>query len=120
MNLGYSKNEIIKMTCDLPTIFGLSIQNIKQKIDFYESIDLKEVPGLRSKCLMQSVELTYARYMFFKEKGIQIDKNKYELLFMNGKYFEKTYKTTKAQLLEKYNFNSYLEKDKTKKLEALS
>ena len=67
--LGYSKEEVIKMTKSLPTIYGLSIDNIKQKIDFYDSIGLHELAINDTKKLMQSVSLSYARYMFYKEKN---------------------------------------------------
>ena len=32
MKLGYTKDEVIKMTKDFPPIYGLSIENMKQKI----------------------------------------------------------------------------------------
>src|SRR5574344_1465820 len=71
--LGYSREDVIKMTKSLPTIFGLSIENVKQKIEFYDSIDLHLLPIIDSKNLMQSTALSYARYMFYKDKGININ-----------------------------------------------
>ena len=36
--LGYSKEEVIKMTKSLPAIYGYSIDNIKQKIEDMEKL----------------------------------------------------------------------------------
>ena len=38
ISLGYSKEEIIKMTKNFPSIYGLSIENIKQKIKDIEEL----------------------------------------------------------------------------------
>ena len=40
MSLGYTKEDVIKMTKQLPALFGYSIDNIKRKINFYKSINL--------------------------------------------------------------------------------
>ena len=108
--LGYTKEEVIKMTKSLPTIYGLSIENMKQKIDFYDSIGLHELLVVDAKQLMQSTVLSYARYMFYKDKGITIDMNNYRKLFINNKSFEKAYGITKEELLKKYDYNKYIEK----------
>ena len=107
--LGYTKEEVIKMTKSLPQIYGLSIESMKQKIDFYDSIDMHELAVIDSKQLMQSVNLSYARYSFYKDRGIDIDMNNYGKLFVGQKNFEKTYGITKKELLEKYDYNKYKE-----------
>ena len=109
ISLGYTKEEVIKMTKSLPQIYGLSIESMKQKIDFYDSIDMHELAVIDSKQLMQSVNLSYARYSFYKERGIDIDMNNYGKLFVGQKNFEKTYGITKKELLEKYDYNKYKE-----------
>ena len=111
--LGYSKEEVIKMTKSLPTIYGLSIDNIKQKIDFYDSIGLHELAINDTKKLMQSVSLSYARYMFYKEKNIEITDKSYNKLFINQKQFQKVYGITKEELLEKYDYQAYIQQKKT-------
>ena len=58
---------------------------------------------------MQSTTLSYARYMFYKEKGIEITMENYMKLFISNVQFEKAYKTTKKEILEKYNYEKYLE-----------
>ena len=114
--LGYSKEEVIKMTKSLPTIYGLSIDNIKQKIDFYDSIGLHELAINDTKKLMQSVSLSYARYMFYKEKSIEITDRSYKKLFIGKKRFEKAYGITKEELLEKYDYQAYIQQKKTQDL----
>ena len=109
ISLGYTKEEVIKMTKILPSIYGLSIENMKQKIDFYDSIDMHELAVINPKQLMQSVNLSYARYSFYKDRGIDIDMNNYRKLFVGQKDFEKAYRITKKELLEKYDYNKYKE-----------
>ena len=105
--LGYSREEAIKMTIGLPSILGLSIENIKQKIEFYDSIGLHSLAIVAPKNLMQSTKLSYARYMFFKEKGIVIDETSYRKLFVNQKKFEKQYGLTKNEILQKYPYEEW-------------
>lgn len=114
--LGYSKAEVIKMTKNLPSIYSLNIDNIKQKIDFYDSIGLHELAINDTKKLMQSVSLSYARYMFYKEKNIEITDKNYNKLFINQKQFQKAYGITKEELLEKYDYQAYIQQKKTQDL----
>ena len=114
--LGYSKEEVIKMTKNLPTIYSLNIDNIKQKIDFYDSIGLHELAINDTKKLMQSVSLSYARYMFYKEKNIEINDKSYNKLFIGQKLFEKAYGITKEELLEKYDYQAYIQQKETRDL----
>ena len=115
MDLGYTKEEVIKMTKTLPTLYGLSIENIKQKIDFYNLIGIHELAVMDAKLLMQSTNLSYARYSFYIDLGINIDMNNYKKLFIDQKQFEKTYGITKKELLERYDYNKYKEEGEKKK-----
>ena len=117
--LGYSQEDVIKMTKVSPSIYGLSIENIKQKVEFYDSIKLHSLAIIAPKALMQSTALSYARYMFYKEKGINIDETNYKKLFMDQKKFEKQYGEGKKELLERYNYRDYLESlDKRKGIKS--
>ena len=107
ISLGYSKEEVIKMTKSFPQIYGFSIENIKQKIEFYDSIGLHSLVIVAPKSLMQSTKLSYARYMFFKEKGIVIDETSYRKLFVGQKQFEKQYGLTKNEILQKYPYEEW-------------
>ena len=109
VSLGYTKEEVIKMTKVLPTIYGLSIENIKQKLDFYDSINMRELTVVNSKLLMQSVALSYARYKFYLSIGIEINMKSYRRLFIDNKLFEKTYGITRQEILEKFNYDRYME-----------
>ena len=102
--IGYTEEEVIKMTISLPTIYGYSIENIKRKIDFYNSIGLSFLPIKNTIKLMQSTELSYARYKFYKARGITIDRDNYIKLFVRQKQFEKQYGITKAELLKMYPY----------------
>ena len=102
VKLGYSRQDVIKMTKTFPSLLGLSIENVKKKIDFYGDIGIGNVFINDTKNLMQSVELSYARYYFLYDKGIVIDESNYRKLFYNNKTFEKQFEVSKDYLLEKY------------------
>ena len=114
--LGYSREEVIKMTKGFPSIYSHSIGTIKQKIDFYDSIGLHSLAIINAKELMQSTNLSYARYMYYKDIGIDIDETNYRKLFIGQKRFEQQYGITKEELLEKYDYQKYLEKKNTQDL----
>ncbi len=109
MKLGYTKEEAIKMTISLPQIYSSSIENIRGKIEFYDSINMHELAIIDTKRLMQSTALSYARYMFYKERGIDININNYRKIFTGQKQFKKSYGITNKELLEMYDYNKYLE-----------
>ena len=115
IELGYTKEEVIKMTKALPAIYGYSIENIKQKIDFYNLIGMHELAVVDAKKLMQSTNLSYARYSFYIDLGINVDMNNYRKLFINQKQFEKNYGITKEELLERYDYNKYKEEVEKKR-----
>ena len=104
ISLGYSKEEVLRMTIILPALYGLTDENIKQKIAFYDSIDLHTLAIENPLALMQSTSLSYARYKFYLSKGIEINNQNKSLLFMGNKKFEKKYEITKEELLKKYNY----------------
>ena len=108
ISLGYGHEDVIKMTKTLPTLYGLNIENINQKLTFLREMHLDFIVVEDTKKLMQSIDLTYARYVFFKEKGIEITKDNYRRLFYDAKRFEKQYGIDKSTLLEKYNYQEYV------------
>ena len=113
ISLRYGHEDIIKMTKTLPTLYGLNIENINQKLTFLREMHLDFIVVEDTKKLMQSIDLTYARYMFFKEKGIEITKDNYRRLFYDAKRFEKQYGIDKSTLLEKYNYQEYINSKKS-------
>ena len=112
ISLGYSYNDIIKMTKELPSLYGYSIENIKEKIFFLREIQLGFIILENPKRLMQSISLTFARYMFLKDKGIEITSENYRRLFYDAKHFKKQYGIDKTTLLERYNYQKYMEERK--------
>ena len=108
ISLGYSREDVIKMTKQLSTLYGYTIENIKLKVEFFKRINLGFIMVYDTKRLMQSIDLTYARYMFFKNQGIVITEENYTKLFYSTKNFEKQYGIDKSALLEKYNFQEYI------------
>ena len=115
IDLKYSLEEIRKITICYPALFGLKIDNIKQKIVFYQDIDISEFILYDSKQLMQSVDLSYARYMFYKEKDIEINNSNYRKLFTCQRLFFNSYGVTNEYIKEKYKYKDYL-KQKVKVL----
>lgn len=97
---GYTHEEVILMIIKLPAILGYSLENIKEKIEFYNSIGLHKIPFVDPKQLMQSVKLSYARFIFFKSRGVTISSSNYKILFYDQKYFKSHYGITNKQLLE--------------------
>ena len=103
------------MTLDFPGIYDFSTENLKQKIEFYDSINLHSLATKSPKDLMQSTALSYARYMFYKDNGISIDETNYKKLFASQKSFEKQYGIKKEELLAKYDYKEYMESLRMKK-----
>lgn len=103
-NLGYSLNEVKKITVTFPQVYSLSVDNLTPKIEFYDSIELHNMVVKDPRNLMQSVNVSYARYNFLKEKGIKITMVNYKKIFVAHKQFEAQYKITKETLFKKYNY----------------
>ena len=53
---------------------------------------------------MMSIELVYARYMFYKDMGINIDMNNYSKLYHSNKQFYDRFGITKEELINKYPY----------------
>ena len=116
VKLGYDKENIVKITKASPEIYSYSTSKLQQKLEFYNSIGLHNIIIKRPKNLMQSVELSYARYMFYKENGINIDETNFKKLFDSEQRFKTKYKITKSELLSKYDYKKYLEGKNTQEL----
>ncbi len=115
MNIrGYSMEEILKMTKKTPTIYSASIENLSDKLEFYNSIGMHEMITEKPMNLIQSTQLTYARYMLWKEKGVIIDNSNYNKLLYNDS--EKKLGISKEQLLEKYSYEKYKQEKSVQEL----
>ena len=112
LELGYSYNDIIKMTKQLPSIYSYSIENIKQKIELYRLMNISHILVEKATYLMQSCELSFSRYMFYKNKGIIIDENNYPKLFIDQLKFKRLYGIDNKTLIQMYNYDEYFSKEK--------
>ncbi len=119
--LGYERKDVIEMTKKLPALFSYSIDNIKRKINFYKSINLENIVLEDTKQLMQSVELSYARYRYLTIKKAEITKDNYSKLFYSQNNFKKRLGIDNKTVKKLYPFEGYLKVQKLyKKLEILS
>jgi len=106
IDLGYTKEQVLEITKYFPAIFGASIENLKEKIKYYDSIGLHEIAVITPKNLMQSIEVSYARYEFYKSIDLDINIDDFTKLFIGRKKFEKQYKVDTTDLLKEYNYNN--------------
>jgi len=104
VNLGYSSDEVLKMTKSFSTIYGYNTDNIREKIEFYDSIGLHDMVVLYPMRLRQSVDLSYARYEYLKDMGIEITIDNCKKLFIEEEQFERSYNIKKAEILDLYNY----------------
>ena len=89
INLGYTKEEVIDMTVEFPQALTLSIENLKPKIEFFNSIGLHDLIIVSPIRLIQSISLSYARYNFLNDNGIEVNMENYRILFLGKSAFEK-------------------------------
>lgn len=108
IDLGYSEEESLEMIKSFPQLISFKKETLENKFYFYETIGLKEVIDTYPKNLMQSVDLSYARYKFLEENGIKITMQNNKKLFLSNKQFESQYKITKEQLLNNYKQDKML------------
>ena len=102
----YSFEEVVKITTGFPAIFHLSVESLSEKLDFYSLLMFKYIFVYEPKKLMQSIDLTYARYMYYKSIGKTIDNSNYGMLFIAQKKFFKLYGIEKGELIGEFNYES--------------
>lgn len=105
INLGYDSNELKDFTVNFPILYILTIENIEDKAVFFNSVGLHKI-FLSDKAIMQSVELSYAIYMFFKSIGIDINIGNSDWLFQSESFFKEQYGKSFSQLMEEYPYNT--------------
>ena len=107
ISLGYTKNEVIKMTTQLSSIFFYSLDNIQNKIEFLDYIGAHDLPLKDPNVLIQSEKISYARYEYLKNKGIDYEVGNFRKIFMSEAQFQKQYGITREQLLERYDISEF-------------
>ena len=107
ISLGYTHTQTINIIKRNPALFGERPERIKEKKLFYDSINLFDIFLISPGQLKQSIELSYARYMFFNSLNIELsmEDNSYKELFIPNKRFETKYKISKEELIKKYNYS---------------
>ena len=111
MSYDYTKEQALQMALILPALYSYSVENIQRKLNFYKETELEFIALECTKYLMQSVELSYARYNYFKDKGIVINREKYKYLFYSEKDFSKQFGVSKKELLLRYPYEEEKEKE---------
>ncbi len=89
------KDDLIKMYINFPLLFGYSLNNILDKINYYNKIKLDTSYIINSKVLVFPLELIKARYFYLSKKD-----NNYNNLFLEDYKFYKKYKIKTTELLE--------------------
>ena len=106
IDLGYSKQEVLKMTINFPALYSFSEENIIEKIEYYRKKNLDFIIIENTKYLMQSMKKTKARYNYLtEEKMFSLDESNYSKLFMSEKNFQKTYGVSTDALIRMYGLN---------------
>lgn len=105
INLGFTHKEVIIMISLFPLLFNLNIETIKEKVEFYSKLNIKKILIFKPRFLRQSINLSYARYMFYlKEKNEIINLNTVQKPFITEKLFIKKFNISNEELLNKYNY----------------
>lgn len=115
VNLGYTKDEVIKITIKFPQIWSLTMENITSKKEFYDIIGISSFILEKANLLMQSIELSYARYMFYTSMGEIIDSENYMVIFCSQNQFKKKYKKTNDELIAEFPYDKEGIKKRIKK-----
>ena len=95
----FSLNDIRNMFIQLPILFGYDMQTINNRINYYISINLKNIIVKDTKIWIHPLELITNRYNFISIKE-NIDQSNYNLLFLNDRDFYKKFKISKEELLK--------------------
>ena len=103
VSLGYTYDQVLKIFLEFPSLYGYNIDTIKIKKEFYDAIGLCDIFVINPKSMIQGIDLSYARYMFYKDIGIDININNYRLLFVNEQVFMKRYKIDNDSLIWLYS-----------------
>ena len=104
-SLGITHEAVVQIIKGFPALLGASLNNITAKFSYYTEIGIMDYILKHPKELMQSTELTKARYNFLTECGIDIVPENIARLFYGNKIFESCYRISKEELLNRYLAN---------------
>ena len=100
----YTDLELLKIIETFPNIFGLSNDSIVRRIVLLNKLGLNNIILSDTKQLIQSPELTFARYQCLVSNGIDVSMSTYRRIFIGNSQFERTYNLSKEQLLKMYKY----------------
>lgn len=105
IDLGIDKDEINGVTIEYPSIINSDTQRTEKIINFFSNIGLrKKIIDDPKNIFIQSVEVSYARYCYYMDSGIEINEDNYKKLFFGWQYFKKVTGISKEELLEMYKY----------------
>lgn len=113
-NEGFTYAEVLMLFKNMPGLFSGDFSRHLGKIRFLREIELENVIFETPKNLIQSVELTYARYNFLKDIEEDISALDFSKLFYDNERFAKKFNKTREQLLEMYSYDEYLKEKELK------
>ena len=114
LTFGFKVEDARGIVLEFPVILGSTIENTNDKLNLYKEFGILNVIVKVPKYLIQSVELSFARYYYLNSIGIEINEENAFLLFINESVFKKRFKISKADLLDRFNYEEYLNKKKEK------
>ena len=85
---------------NFPQIISFKIDTLNKKYNYYQKLNMLDIFIKNPKYLMQSLELTDARYKYLINK--KIDVTNYSKLFLSDKKFKKTYGIDNKELIKIY------------------
>lgn len=103
--LGYTEEEMHKITVKFSQILAFSFERVSNIIEYLKSINLDKIILHSPSKVMQSVEKTHARYMYFKEEQDEIvTLENIDKLFTSSKRFQKRFGISDEYLQAKYPY----------------
>jgi len=103
LRLGFDDNAVKTLFYKFPQIISFKESTMKKKYNYYLNLDMLEIFAKSPKYLMQSLDVTEARYTYLINKGLQINKYNYKKLFISDKKFKLTYGIDNESLLKLYS-----------------
>jgi len=105
IRLGFGFDNAKKIFYNYPKILSIKEETLNDKYDYYLKLDMLNIFMEKPKYLMQSIELTDARYKYLINKGLEVSKTNYDKLFVSSKRFKKNYGIDNDELLNKNKEN---------------
>ena len=103
--LGFTEEEVKRMTCTAPYLFGYSIDNIREKVECLRKIGLGSIIASEPTRLITSVNLVWARYKLLTSRDIDVSVGHHGRLFYQQKAFIRAYGVSNEEVLKMYQYD---------------